>query len=128
MGDPLASRAEYQRPWYAFEREARARKARGELDDLFLTQIDPGNYRNFDGTVRASIFRGYPRPITVPVTPVIHLANDEITRVREFAEVNALEKDGPAVIFECAHGSGQSSVTPEWGLHVARAVVRQMPT
>jgi len=125
---PLASRAEMAATWAAFAREAYARKARGELDDVFLTQIDPGNYQNFDGTVRASIFRGFPRPITVPVTPVIRLDDDEIARVRDFARTHRLQEGGPAVIFECAHGSGQSFVTPEWALGVARAVVRQMPT
>lgn len=124
---PLAGRADMAATWKSFEREARARKARGELDDLFLTQIDPGNYQNFDGTVRASIFRGYPRPITVPVTPVIRLGDDEIARVRDFARVHRLEENGPAVIFECAHGSGQSSVTSDWALAVARVVVREVP-
>jgi hypothetical protein len=124
---PLLSRADMATTWAAFAREAHAREARGELDDVFLTQIDPGNYQNFDGTVRASIFRGYPRPITVPVTPVIRLGDDEIARVRDFARAHRLQENGPCIIFECAHGSGQSFVTPEWALAVARGVVQQVP-
>jgi hypothetical protein len=124
---PLASRAEMPAAWAAFAREARERKARGDLDEVFLTQIDPDNYRNFDGTVRPSIFRGYPRPITVPVTPVIRLGDDEIARVEEFARHHRLHEGGPTVIFECAHASGQSSVTLDWALDVARTVVRRLP-
>jgi hypothetical protein len=124
---PLSSRAAMAATWAAFEHEARSRKARGEFDDVYLTQIDPGNYQNFDGTVRASIFRGYPRPITVPVTPVIRLSEEEISRVSDFARANRLGEGGPAVIFECAHGSGQSSMTLDWALAVARSVIRQLP-
>ena len=42
-------------------------------DKVWMPQIYPDNFRHFDGTVRPSQFRGYDRPITVPIDPVIHL-------------------------------------------------------
>jgi ADP-heptose:LPS heptosyltransferase len=41
--------------WYAFEAESLQRLTRGEFDKIFLTQIAPANFRNYDGTVRASL-------------------------------------------------------------------------
>jgi hypothetical protein len=124
---PCSNRSEVSSAWFGFERQARERQARGEFTDLFLTQIHPNNWHNFDGTVRASIFRGYPHPITVPVTPVIRLTAEEIERVRAFARDNNLEGGGPVVLFECAALSGQSFVTPQWAGEVSRAIVARLP-
>ena len=63
--------------WNQFEAEAARRKSNGEYDEIFLTQVHPGNFQNYDGTSRSSIFRGYPLPITVPITPVVRLSSNE---------------------------------------------------
>ena len=124
---PCANRAQVASAWFTFEQQARERHARGEFTDIFLTQIHPNNLQNFDGSVRASIFRGYPHPITVPVTPVIRLTPGEIERVRAFVRDNNLEGGGPVVLFECAALSGQSFVTPMWAGDVSRAIVSRLP-
>ena len=124
---PVPNRNELREAWNGFEAEARERQRRGEFDDVYLTQIYPNNYGRYDGTVRASIFRGYPRPITVPVTPVIRLGEDEIARTEAFAHDRGLVGGGPVVLFECAPLSGQSFVTPPWALDVARRILREVP-
>jgi hypothetical protein len=124
---PLEGSAEMTTVWREFKRQACERQKRGEFDEVHFTQIHPDNYKNFDGTVRASIFRGYPRPITVPVTPVIRLGLDEIERVRVFAAEHHLAESGPVVLFESAPQSGQSLVTSDWSLDVAKIVIDRLP-
>jgi hypothetical protein len=119
---PLTNRNEMENIWRRFEPEAGRRVAEGEFDEMFLTQINPNNYQNFDGTIRASILRGYPRPITVPLTPVLRLRDDEVARVRRFAEEQGIARWKHVVLFECASRSGQSDVTPSYALDVARRV------
>jgi hypothetical protein len=124
---PLERREDTVSAWRAFECQAAERRRRGDFDDVYLTQIAPNNYKNFDGTVRASIFRGYPKPITVPITPVIRLSHDEIEGVRAFASQHRLTESGPVVLFECASLSGQSLVTLAWALDVSRIIVGRLP-
>jgi hypothetical protein len=115
--------------WTAFEQEARRRQQRGDFDEVHLTQINPANFKNFDGTVRASIFRGYPRPITVPVTPVIRLSAEDIARVTRFAHDHRLmPPSGPVVLIESAPQSGQSPMTAEWATSLALAIINGVPT
>jgi hypothetical protein len=111
--------------WRNFASEARRRQLRGEFDDVHLTQIFPDNLQNFDGTVRSSIFRGYPRPITVPVTPVVRLTAEEIDRVRAFAQGHGLEPGGRAILFESSPRSAQSPMNDAW---VSSMVARLAPS
>ncbi len=124
---PAKSRDDVERLWPEFARMAKERKRRGEFDRIFLTQISPGNYRNFDGTVRASIFRGYPRPVTVPVTPILRLRQEEVDHVREFTARTGFASAQHRVLFESASRSNQSFVTPEFALDTARRVLHQVP-
>jgi ADP-heptose:LPS heptosyltransferase len=113
--------------WRRFVQEARARQRHGDFDEVHLTQISPDNFAHFDGTVRASIFRGYSRPITVPVTPVIRLSEPEVERVEEFAARHDLERGSPIVFFESSPRSKQSLVTPTWALEVCRLLAAELP-
>jgi len=108
--------------WTEFEAEAKRRQNCGEYDEVFFTQIQP-NWGNYDGTIRSSILNGYPRPITVPVHPVIQLSISEIERVRIFSEKYKLFNYKKRVLFECSPGSGQSFVDFSFSLAVAEAVV-----
>ena len=119
--------AEIENAWTQFEKEALDRQKRGEFDEVFLTQIRPGNPQNFDGTVRSSIFRAYPRPITVPITPVLRLSSTEVENVRQFAQSNNLAKKSHVILFECAPKSGQSLVSPSFALNVAKQLVSKIP-
>ncbi|MBU0729469.1 MAG: hypothetical protein KKE17_07520 [Proteobacteria bacterium] len=123
----INNRDEVDNAWRQFEKEALAMQKKGAFDEVFLTQIRPGNPQNFDGTVRSSIFRAYPRPITVPITPVLVLSLNEIENVRKFAQSHNLEKKSYVILFECAPKSDQSLVSPIFSLNVARKLISEIP-
>ena len=123
---PVARRADVDPAWRRFASDAKRKRREGIFDEIFLTQVGPDNYQNFDGTVRASIFRAYPRPITVPVTPVIRLLPEEVQRVREFADRHGLERRKNVVLFECASASRQSFITPGFALDIAPQVLARI--
>jgi hypothetical protein len=124
---PLTRNEDVVTAWMRFESEALNRKSLGDFDDIFLTQIAPGNLQNYDGTIRSSIFNAYPHPITVPVTPVMRLSQAEVDNVRRFAEAHRLTCRTNVVLFECSPKSGQSSVTPEFALEVAHSLTQKIP-
>jgi len=124
---PLTSPNEIHEVWPAFEQAARARLAAGEFDEMFLTQISPGNLHLYDGTIRSSIFRGYGKPITVPIAPVLRLSASEVENVRRFAESHRLSESAAVLLFECSAKSGQSFMSPEFALEVARRIVGKFP-
>ncbi len=113
--------------WYGLEKEAKARLSRGEFDEVFLTQVSPNNYQNYDGTTKGSLFRGYPKPITVPIQNILRLRNDEIARVRNFAEQHNLLKRSHVILFEYTGSSSQSFVKPEYALSVAQSLLSRLP-
>lgn len=124
---PLSSNGDMEDVWLRFEREALAREKRGDYDKIFLTQIAPSNLHNYDGTIRSSIFRAYPHPITVPVTPVLRLSATEIENVRLFAESHCLADKLNVILFECSPKSGQSFVTPDFAIEVAEKLMAKIP-
>jgi len=124
---PLATQQGPYQGWEEFQAEALRRKARGEYSEVFLTQLNPANMHHFDGTIRSSIFRGYPRKITVPLAPVLRLRHGEVENVRRFAEENRLPDAEDVVLFECAPKSRQSFVSAEMALGIARGVVSSLP-
>ena len=116
---PMDVRSDMTSCWRAFEREALAAQARGEYDEVYFTQVFPDHFARFDGTVRKSIFRGYPRPITVPVEPVLYLQPDEVENVARFARDHQLDNGQPVVLFEFSAHSGQSFVKPQFVIDLA---------
>ncbi len=124
---PLRTNEQIVEAWGAFEREAKERKSRGEYDEIYLIQVHPGNFQNYDGTSRSSIFRGYSKPVTVPVQPIVQLSEEEIEKVRRFADDHQLADKGKVVLFECASSSGQSFVTPDFAFQVAQNVLKNIP-
>lgn len=111
--------------WTNFTREVERRKESGEYDEVFLTQVYPGNCQNYDGTSRSSLFRGYPRPITVPLEPIVRLSDTEINNVTEFINKNKIILENYVILFECASTSGQSFVTHEYAIKTANLVVNK---
>jgi hypothetical protein len=124
---PLSSPKDMFEQWQKFEREANERKKQGDFDEIFLTQIYPNNYKNFDGTVRSSIFRAYNRPITVPVSPVLYLSPMEVEHVRVFAESHHLKERKDVILFECSPNSGQSFVTLDFAFKVSKKIIERIP-
>jgi hypothetical protein len=124
---PVQGRSDLDNAWRRFEAEARRRLAASEFDEAYFTQLGPNNFQNFDGTVRASIFRGYPRPVTVPVTPVLRLSADETARVRSFAERHRLSDASRVVIFEFDPQSRQSFLDTRFAARAAARAADMVP-
>jgi len=113
--------------WGKFYGEAVKRSQAGEFDEAFFTQIYPDNFGNFDGTVRASIFRGYRGPITVPVTPVLRLTQAEIENVRRFASAHDILRQPRVILFEFTAGSAQTFVDSDFAHEAAEKIVTLVP-
>ncbi len=121
---PLGTNEEIVGAWRGFEVDARRREKKGEYDEVYLTQVHPGNFQNYDGTGRSSVFRGYSKPITVPVQPVVRLSDKEVENVRRFADLHQLASKEKVILFECASSSGQSFVTPDFAVKVAQKLLK----
>ena len=124
---PVANYRDIGAAWKKFYPEALQRKQRGEFSAAFFTQIYPSNFRNFDGTVRASIFRGYPNPITVPVAPVIRLSAGEVENVRRFAAAHGLVGHARVIMFEFVANSTQTFINADFACEAAKGIVAQWP-
>jgi len=114
--------------WHALERTVlRNHQANEPFDKIILSQIIPGNIRNYDGTIRPSIFRALKNKITVPIDSVIELSDSEKNNVENFAKENNLTSYDHVFLFECSSKSGQSKVTPDYAFEVARQVGENVP-
>lgn len=113
--------------WHRFEQEAWRRVSRGDFDRAFMTQISPARFERYDGTIRPSVLRCYPGPITVPVESVIELSETEIANVETWAQEQKLDAYEDVVLFECASKSGQSFVTPDLAVEISRVVLAARP-
>lgn len=110
--------------WFSFVSQAEERKRRGEFEEIFLTQVYPSNVHNYDGTTRGTIYNAYPHPVTVDARPVLRLNENEVLRVKAFAEINKISSFRHVILFECSSFSGQSFVTPGWAIEVAGQLVK----
>jgi len=124
---PLSTRNDLLNRWQQFENEAVERKKWGDFDEIFLTQVFPNNLKNFDGTLRSSIFRAYNKPINVPVSPVLRLSPAEVENVRIFAESHHLGTKKHVILFECSPKSDQSFVTMDFALEVSEKLIETIP-
>ena len=111
--------------WFSFQQEALQRKNAGEFDEVFFTQVYPSNVHCYDGTTRGTIYNAYPHPVTVEAKPVLRLSANEIKNVQDFANSHQLEKYKHIILFECSSFSGQSFVTPEWAMTVAKKLINE---
>ena len=114
--------------WMRFEQEAQQKHKAGEFDEIFLTQIPPNNFQNYDGTSRSSLFRGYPHPVTVPVQPVVRLTQAEIEAVNNFIATHNVRSSNTVILIEAASTSGQSFITPEFALQIACSALIKNPS
>ncbi len=98
--------------WAAFVQLSEQRKAAGEFDKIFYTQIIAENVIHFDGGIRSSIYGNYPHPVTVSQQPQIYLSGEEVNRVAEFAEKYNLASFENIVLVECGPDSFTSALNP----------------
>lgn len=111
--------------WGDIKKQAIEKKENGIFDNIFFTQICPDNFYNYDGTIRSTIFRTYPNPITVPVAPVIILSENEIKNVDIFAKRYNLEKFKHVILFESSPGSSQSLVNNDFAYNISKKIVEK---
>ncbi|MBK9328462.1 MAG: hypothetical protein IPM95_03925 [Sphingobacteriales bacterium] len=100
-----------------------------EYDEVFITH--PSYLKNnalYDGCIRSNVFRAYPHPITVPVTPVLVLTDDEKHTCDEFARKQQLSQYRHVILFEFAPQSGQLNITKEKAIAIAEDLVKQEST
>lgn len=115
----------FSKIWYEVRNIADERKARGEYDLIFYSQIYPEHAEYYDGTTRSSTFNGYPNKITVPVEPVINLSDSETNNVRRFVNENNLSSFKKIVLFECSPGSGQSFMNSHLAIELSDALLKE---
>ncbi len=108
-----------ERAFRKFKKEVYQRQAAGEFDEVFITHIIGENQANYDGCIRSTIFRGYPKPITVSVQPVLRLADAEVNKVQAFVLQNNLAVYKHVILFEFAPLSGQSAMTKQLAIEIA---------
>ncbi len=122
---PVASGTEMDHAWALLEIEARQLAEAGRFDHVFLTQIEPSRYADYDGTVRPSIFRTFGRAITVPVDVTINLDETERAAVDRWFQDSPAADASQVVLCECSSKSGQSFMTVELAMRMAEAVTAE---
>jgi hypothetical protein len=122
---PLATWPDQEHSWHIFEIEAHQLAASGRFDHVFLTQISPARFANYDGTIRPSIFRNFPRPISVPVDVTINLDAKETAAVDAWFAASPAADASQVVLCECSSKSGQSFMNLERALELAEAITAE---
>ena len=113
--------------WMAFMEEAQRMYRQGEFDEMIFSQINPGNFKNYDGTIRSSIFRGYSNGIRVPVNPIVRLSTQEVSRAKTFVKHHRLHDQDLVIIFEWEGRSHQTFVGQPFALAVAQQIAERIP-
>jgi ADP-heptose:LPS heptosyltransferase len=113
--------------WEKIKAEAIRKKESGLFDLVFFTQLYPDNFSNYDGTIRSSLFRSYQNPITVPVSPVVVLTENEVKNVEHFARRNRLKEFRNVILFESSPGSGQSRINNDIALRISKKITDRFP-
>jgi len=119
---PLESWSEMDRTWQLFEIEAHSLGSSGHFDHVFLTQVSPARFGNYDGTVRPSLFRNYPRQISVPVDVTINLDAEEKAAVDAWFAASPAADASQVVLCECSSRSGQSFMDVGRAVELAEAI------
>jgi hypothetical protein len=119
---PLESWSEMDRTWQLFEIEAHSLALSGRFDYVFLTQVSPARFANYDGTVRPSLFRNYPRRINVPVDVTINLDAEEKAAVDTWFAASPAADASQVVLCECSSKSGQSFMNIGRAVDLAEAI------
>jgi ADP-heptose:LPS heptosyltransferase len=106
----------------SFKKNIYLRQSSGEFEEVFITHIMDTNQAFYDGSIRSTIFRAYPNPVTVPVQPILLLSDTEINSAKKFSLQNKLPDYRHVILFEFAPLSGQSTITKEMALTIAESL------
>ena len=119
---PQNSWSDMELLWSLFEIDAHHMADEGIFDHVILPQISPARFANYDGTIRPSIFRGYGRPISVPVDVAINLTDQERAEVDDWFKSSPAADASQVILCECSSKSGQSFMTVDRALQVAERI------
>lgn len=111
-----------------FRKEIARQQKAGKWDDVIITNVIDENQAYYDGTIRSATLRGYNRPVTVPVQPVLRLYDAEIAKAKAFANQHQLQHYRHVLLFEFAPQSKQSEMTTDFALELAELMVREPGT
>lgn len=117
-------RDQWSDDWYTFEKLAQDRLRARFFDRIYLSQVVPGNLRYFDGTLRSSLFRSYDKRMTVPLSPVIRLTEEEVINTRAFIKNSGIFDFERRILVETAPQSGQSNMNFDQALLMAKKICR----
>jgi len=124
---PIHTRDITKHDWIPFEKEAEARRIRGEFTEILYTQIIDTHIEKFLTTLRQTVFRIFGQPITVDVRGVVRLTDEERARVRTFVDTHALTNYRHVVLFECTPSSLQSKLSIDFALSIAQELTARHP-
>lgn len=105
-----------------YKRKVLIEKKKGIWDEVFITTNMDTNLALYDGTIRGMILRAYPKPVTVPLQPILELTHNEKNNVAVFAKAHSLKKFKHIVLWEYAPQSGQTTLNFEMVMSVAKKV------
>ena len=103
-------------------------KRNGLWRELFITQNMDENQAYYDGCIRTGILRAYPHPVTVDVTPVLRLTEEEKEKAHAFAIAHELRNYQYRILFEFAPQSGQLPITKDFAVKLAEKIVENKDT
>jgi hypothetical protein len=99
-------------------------KREGIWDEVFVTTNMDDNLALYDGTIRGMILRAYPKPISVPLQPVVVLSESEKNNVRLFIEKYSIAAFKNVILWEYAPQSGQSVLNFDLVMNVSKKIVQ----
>jgi ADP-heptose:LPS heptosyltransferase len=111
-----------------FKKKVYRQQKEGVYDEVFIVHNTDTNHAYYDGSIRSSILKAYPKPITVPVQPVLNLYPQEIENAHKFAQDTGLENYKDIALFEYAPQSGQSNITLALAIKVAEGIIAKGDT
>jgi hypothetical protein len=122
---PIADGDYYGKGWMTFEKEAIARKKSGDFDEIIFSQIAPRNWENYTGSIRGTILSAYKNSITVDVSPVVRLTENEVKNVAQFAVKHGLSLYKNIFLFEYAPSTGRSAkLDADFAINVAELICK----
>jgi hypothetical protein len=117
LGEVNSSKWETIRDFYISEVKKKV------YDELFILQPIRGNFLRYRWGIRQMIIDAYPHKIKVPLTPIINLSSVETSRVSHFVDQNGILNYKNRILFEFSPKSGQSKLTQEMAINLAKGVV-----
>ena len=114
----------WEEKWSGFKKQLRNTMVERQITKSFFTQIIGDNFANYDYCIRSTIFRGYDKPVTVPIRPVLRLTDLEKRNVEDFVNFHQLPTYSLVILFEFAPRSGQAKFTLSKAMEIAQLVTQ----